>query len=81
MKKNYKLDNIRTFAILTVVIGHSIILYSSQWNLYEPSRTSDVLDLIKRVINLYQMPLFFLFVRLSVYHDMEGQNILGICAE
>lgn len=59
MKRNEKINNIRAFAILTVVFGHSIILYSSQWNLYEPNRTSSILDYVKMFINLYQMPLFF----------------------
>lgn len=57
--KNHKIDNIRAFAIMTVVVGHSIILYSSQWGLYEPDRTSVLLDYMKKLINLYQMPLFF----------------------
>ena len=59
VKKNHKIDNIRAFAIITVVIGHSIILYSSQWGLYETERSSLILDCLKRFINLYQMPLFF----------------------
>ena len=57
--KNHKIDNIRAFAIMTVVVGHSIILYSSQWGLYKPDRTSVLLDYMKKLINLYQMPLFF----------------------
>lgn len=54
-----KINNIRAFAIITVVFGHSIILYSSQWGLYEPNSPCLILDYIKRFINLYQMPLFF----------------------
>lgn len=57
--KNHKIDNVRAFAIVTGIIGHSIILYSSQWGLYEAERSSMLLDYIKRFINLYQMPLFF----------------------
>jgi fucose 4-O-acetylase-like acetyltransferase len=59
MERNYKLDNIRALAILSVVFGHSIILYSSSWGLYETYQTSAFLDYVKRFINLYQMPLFF----------------------
>ena len=33
--KNTKIVNIRALAIILVVLGHSIILYSSQWDLYE----------------------------------------------
>lgn len=56
---NYRLHNIRAFAILTVVLGHSIILYSSVWNLYITPYASPFLDTLKSLINLYQMPLFF----------------------
>ena len=59
MQRNYKLDNIRAIAIISVVFGHSIILYSSQWGLYETNRTSIVFDYVKGFINIYQMPLFF----------------------
>ncbi len=54
-----KLDVLRAIAIFLVVFGHSIILYSSQWNLYESPYTVPVLDGIKKWINLIQMPLFF----------------------
>lgn len=59
MSRNHKLDNIRAIAILAVVFGHSIILYSSSWSTYEPARNSAFLDYIKQFINLFQMPLFF----------------------
>ena len=55
----FQIDNIRALAIMTVVVGHSIILYSSSWGIYQPVQSSVLLDYIKRVINLYQMPLFF----------------------
>ena len=59
MKYNQKINNIRAFAILIVVLGHSIILYSSQWALYESERTCVALDYAKQIINLFQMPLYF----------------------
>lgn len=55
---NYRIENLRAFAILTVVLGHSIILYSSSWNLYHSIHQVLFLDQVKDVINLYQMPLF-----------------------
>ena len=58
-KHEHRIDNIRALAILTVVFGHSIILYSKSWNLYSPGQSSFLFDQIKQVINLYQMPLFF----------------------
>ena len=59
-KKNFLIDNLRAFAIVIVVFGHSIILYSSQWALYTTSIECLLLDNIKKVINIIQMPLFFL---------------------
>lgn len=56
---DHKIDAIRAVAIITVMFGHSIILYSSSWNLYKPEYSCQVLNVAKRIINLYQMPLFF----------------------
>ncbi len=58
-KIEYRINNIRALAILIVIFGHSIILYSSSWSLYETMQTSPILDNVKKVINLFQMPLFF----------------------
>lgn len=61
MKKKYSLDNIRGLAILMVVFGHSIIIYSSQWSVFTTVNSAPLLDLLKAVINILQMPLFFLY--------------------
>ena len=58
-KINTRINNIRALAILIVIFGHSIILYSSAWSIYEPILECILLDDIKKVINLIQMPLFF----------------------
>lgn len=60
-KKNQEhwIENIRAIAIIMVVFGHSIILYSSEWDLYSTIHEVIALDYIKRFINLIQMPLFF----------------------
>lgn len=50
---------IRAMAILTVMFGHSIILYSDSWNLYTTRISSPPLNALKDVINVIQMPLFF----------------------
>lgn len=71
---NYKISNLRAFAILTVVIGHSIILYSSEWTIYETSRECVLLDSVKAVINLYQMQLFFL-ISGFLFHGTNKKNI------
>lgn len=58
-KRNYALDNIRAIAIIVVVLGHSIILYSSDWGAYNSAVYYPFLDYLKKFINLFQMPLFF----------------------
>lgn len=57
--RNTKIVNIRAIAILLVVFGNSIILYSSTWNLYTSTNQVLILDYLKRIIDLIQMPLFF----------------------
>lgn len=56
---NYKINNIRALAITAVVFGHSIIIYSSSWGIYKSEDVCQILDAVKRYINLFQMPLFF----------------------
>ena len=57
--REYRIEIIRAIAILTVVLGHSMILYSKGFNTYHPGQTSAFFDYAKRFVNLYQMPLFF----------------------
>lgn len=57
--KNIKLINIRAIAIIIVVLGHSIILYSSKWNVYTTKYSILILDILKDFINIIQMPIFF----------------------
>ena len=54
-----QLGNIRALAIFLVVLGHSIILYSSGWDLYETDREAPFLCCLKWLIDVPQMPLFF----------------------
>lgn len=54
-----QITNIRALAILLVVFGHSIILYSSSWSLYSSIHSVPLLDNIKRIIDIIQMPIFF----------------------
>ncbi|AMB96777.1 acyltransferase family protein [Aerococcus urinaeequi] len=49
---------LRVFAILSVVIGHSIIVYSNEWNWYDMTLESPFLNGLKAFINIFQMPLF-----------------------
>ena len=54
-----KIGNIRALAIFLVVLGHSIILYSSNWDLYSTNVAVPFLDELKKYIDIIQMPLFF----------------------
>ncbi len=54
-----RISNIRVLAIFVVVLGHSIILYSHGWEIYETARTVPFLAGLKDAINIFQMPLFF----------------------
>ena len=59
MKREEHITNLRAITILLVVLGHSIIIYSDSWNLYHTIYNVPILNLLKRVINLIQMPMFF----------------------
>ena len=58
-QRSTRIENLRAIAILTVVFGHSIILYSNSWNLYLSASQAPLFDFIKQIINYYQMPLYF----------------------
>lgn len=58
-KKLAQLTNIRTLAIMMVVLGHSIILYSAEWDLYTTTVSAPFLNSLKKLLDIVQMPLFF----------------------
>lgn len=68
---NYKIANLRAIAILSVVIGHSIIIYSSEWNLILTSVECPLFDNLKHIINLYQMPLYFFISGYLMYGTLQ----------
>lgn len=72
--RNYKIVNLRSFAILTVVFGHSIILYSSVWSVMPTDVSCPFLDNVKSVINLYQMELYFFISGFLMYHTLQKKN-------
>lgn len=78
-KKNRltQIGNIRALAIFLVVLGHSIILYSSAWDLYETSVRVPFLNELKNIIDIIQMPLFFsLSGYLFVFTHGKNKGIL-----
>lgn len=57
--RDNRIEALRTIAILLVVVGHSIIIYSSSWRIYSAPIQSPGFDILKKCIDLIQMPLFF----------------------
>lgn len=68
--RNYKVQHMRALAIITVVFGHSIIIYSKHWNLLVSSVKSPVFDFMKSVINCYQMELWFFISGFLMYQSV-----------
>ena len=54
-----RINNIRAIAILIVLLGHSIIIYSPEWGIYVSSVSCNFFAWLKRLINIIQMPVFF----------------------
>lgn len=74
-----QIGNIRALCIFLVVLGHSIILYSSDWDLYSTERSAPFLDLLKKFIDPVQMPLFFsLSGYLFVYTHGKHRGVLTL---
>lgn len=72
--KNYKISNLRALAIITVVLGHSIIIYNSFWNIMPTSNTCIFFDKLKNIINFYQMELYF-FISGFLFFKTVGKDI------
>lgn len=54
-----QISNVRAIAIILVVLGHSIIIYSTNWGLYSSINKVPILELLKRIVDIVQMPIFF----------------------
>lgn len=73
MKQDYRVINLRAFAIFLIVFGHSIIIYSSQWNIMESDVTSSILCFVKdRIINPIQLDIFFAISGFLFYYTVSG---------
>lgn len=55
--RNEQIENIRAIAIIIVMLGHSIILYTG-WGVMDTSRTVPYISILKLFINVIEMPLF-----------------------
>lgn len=61
-----------------VVFGHSIIIYSSQWSLFTTVNSAPLLDMLKAIINILQMPLFFSLSGFLFYFTVKEQSFIAI---
>lgn len=58
--RNHKMDNLRAIAIVSVVLGHSIILYNPRWHIFDTTVDCYFLQELYQFIASYQMALFVL---------------------
>lgn len=72
--KNQRICNLRAIAILMVVLGHSIILYSPSWTYYEPDIACPLWVTIIEIIDVVQMPLYF-SISGYVFYYSQDKNI------
>ncbi len=72
--RNYRLDFIRALAILMVILGHSIIIYDPAWGVIKSAVESQFCIVIKRCIDLIQMPLFYAISGYVFYLTMNKSN-------
>lgn len=68
---DYKISNIRAIAIIIVVLGHSIIIYSTSWNFIETKVDCILFAYLKDIINIFQMQLFFLISGYLFYNNIK----------
>ena len=76
-KKQVYLNNIsllRVFAILMVVLGHSMVVYQYNWGIYTPLVRSSFFNALKTYMDIFQMPLF---IFISGYMYYYGKNECG----
>lgn len=78
MSTDYRITRLRSLAIITVVLGHSIILYDPQWGLYQTSYTVDLLMWTKRIINAFQMPLFLFLAGFCFFYSIEKHDYKNV---
>ena len=69
---NSNIITLRAFAIIIVVLGHSIILYDPSWTWYVPGQECPFFAGLKKIINVIQMPLFFSLSGYLFYYTIQN---------
>ena len=78
--RNEAIINLRVLAVLIVVIGHCIIIFDPAWSRpmgYESLYPSGFLVSVKRLINLFQMELFFSISGFCFYYSIHKVSDFG----
>lgn len=71
---NQKINSIRSLAILLVLLGHSIIIYDPGWGLISTEVCAPYFVVMKKLINIVQMPLFFALSGYLFYFTVQKDN-------
>ena len=71
-----RLNLIRTLAIVLVMLGHSIIIYEPSWTIINTDIEAPYFVLLKQVINLVQMPLFFALSGYLFFYTLQKKGSL-----
>ena len=75
---NSNITTLRAFAIIIVVLGHSIILYDTSWTWYVPGQECPFFAELKKIINVVQMPLFFSLSGYLFYYTIQKYSFTQI---
>ena len=75
---NSNITTLRAFAIIIVVLGHSIILYDPSWTWYVPGQECPFFAGLKKIINVVQMPLFFSLSGYLFYYTIQKYSFTQI---
>lgn len=73
VNREKNIDILKCIAIIIVVLGHSLIIYNPNWGLYKTTNNSLTCEVIEKIINIIQMPLYFAISGyLFVYAKKQG---------
>ncbi len=75
---NYQIVNLRVLAVLSVVLGHSCIIYDGYWDTYPAAYESAFFMWLKMVINSYQMELLFVISGFLFFTSSRKHSYLEI---
>lgn len=78
---NEQIVFLRAVAILIVMTGHSIILYDPSWSLYTTHTEAPLFTILKKIINVVQMPLFFSVSGYLFYYSINKRGLLQLCLQ